>query len=55
MNDQMNTPHFPEDGVQLAMVYSPLQPFDGLYAPEDALRRGTIFAGLDKPLKEADK
>jgi hypothetical protein len=55
MNDQMNAPHFPQNGVQLAMVYSPVQAFEGIYTPEDALMRGTLFEGLDKPLKEAEK
>lgn len=34
----------------LAMVYAPVQEFTGLYAPAEGLSRGTIFAGLDKPL-----
>ncbi len=33
----------------LAMVYSPLQVFDGLYDKETALCRGTIFKELDLP------
>ena len=34
----------------LAMVYSPRQVFRGLYAPMEALSRGTLFEELDKPL-----
>ncbi len=34
----------------LAMVYSSRQAFDGLYSPAEALSRGTLFRGLDKPL-----
>ena len=37
---------------QLAMVYSPMQCFRMLYSPEDALKRGTLFEELDKPLLE---
>ena len=36
-------------GMSLAMVYSPCQEFTGLYAPEEALCRGTIFMELEKP------
>lgn len=35
----------------LAMVYSPLQEFHQLYAPEVALERGTLFAELDLPFE----
>lgn len=35
----------------LAMVYAPLQAFRNLYDPETALRKGTMFAELDKPLE----
>lgn len=34
----------------LAMVYSPRQTFRGLYNPQEALSRGTLFEELDKPL-----
>ena len=36
-------------GHSLAMVYSPCQDFEGIYAPEEALCRGTIFMELEKP------
>ena len=36
-------------GVSLAMVYAPVQRFQGLYEPEEALSRGTIFQELEKP------
>ena len=35
----------------LAMVYSPKQAFEGLYEPEEALSRGTLFAALDLPFE----
>ncbi|MBE6594430.1 MAG: spore coat associated protein CotJA [Ruminococcaceae bacterium] len=31
------------------MVYAPVQRFQGLYEPEEALSRGTIFQELEKP------
>ncbi len=37
-----------DDGV-LASVYAPLQGFVGVYDPDTALVRGTMFEGLDKP------
>ena len=33
----------------LASVYAPVQAFEGLYDTDSALRRGTMFEGLDKP------
>ena len=33
----------------LAAVYVPLNGFDGVYDPDTAYRRGTMFEGLDKP------
>ena len=55
MNDQMNKPTNPHEGLQLAMVYSPFQTFEGLYSPEEALVRGTLFEALDKPLMEVER
>lgn len=40
-----------ENGVALAMVYSPRQEFEGLYEPMNGLNAGTIFKKLDKPFK----
>ena len=40
------------EGVQLAMVYAPMQSFRKLYSETDALRRGTLFEELYKPLEE---
>ena len=37
---------------QLAMVYAPMQCWRRLYAPADALKRGTLFEELYKPLEE---
>ena len=34
----------------LAMVYAPCQTFRGLYDPDTALSRGTLFTELDLPL-----
>lgn len=39
------------NGCALAMVYSPLQTFNDLYEPQEALSRGTLFRELDKPLE----
>ena len=36
-------------GKPLAMVYSVLQDFEGLYDRDKALTRGTLFEGLDLP------
>jgi len=33
----------------LAIVYSPYQKFDCLFAPVDALKKGTLFSELHKP------
>ncbi|MBR3967462.1 MAG: spore coat associated protein CotJA [Clostridia bacterium] len=33
----------------LAMAYVLSQPFEKLYAPADALKRGTLFMKLDLP------
>ena len=35
----------------LAMVYSPMQSFQGIYEPAVALRQGTLFAELDLPFE----
>ena len=35
----------------LAMVYSPLQAFSGLYDEEKALSHGTLFSELDLPFE----
>ncbi len=40
------------DGLQLAMVYSPYQAWRMLYTPDEALRHGTLFEELYKPLEE---
>ncbi len=37
-------------GYPPAMVYAPCQLFCGLYDPETALSRGTLFSELDLPL-----
>ena len=36
---------------QLAMVYAPINCFRMLYPMEEALKRGTMFIELDKPLE----
>ena len=55
MNDSMSTKPCELEGVQLAMVYSPPQPFRSLYSSEQALARGTLFEELDKPLSEVER
>ncbi len=40
-----------EDGLQLAMVYSPYQSWRMLLSPEDALAHGTLFEELYKPFR----
>ncbi len=35
----------------LAMIYSPLQEFREIYAPDVALQRGTMFTELDLPFE----
>jgi len=35
--------------VSLAMAYVPYQPFENLFDPETALRRGTLFKAFDLP------
>ena len=37
------------EACSLAMVYSPVQQWQGLYPVGEALRKGTLFADLDKP------
>jgi hypothetical protein len=46
-------PALPEEpcGGVLAMAYVPNQRWEGLYEPEQALRRGTLFKGLDLPFE----
>ena len=39
---------------QLAMVYSPYQCWRLLYSPEAALKNGTLFEELYKPLEEVE-
>ena len=40
-----------EADVQLGCVYSPYQFFRQLYEPHDAMRHGTLFEELYKPLE----
>ncbi len=49
---QGQMPSCPCEGVQLAMVYAPKQVFRKLYSEVDALRHGTLFEELYKPLEE---
>ena len=50
--EEQKDPSCPCGGVQLAMVYAPKQAFRKLYAEGEALRRGTLFEELYKPLEE---
>ena len=43
---------WPPAGVQLAMVYAPKQAFRMLYSDAEALKHGTLFEELYKPLEE---
>ena len=47
-NTHCSLPEFSKQ-VPQAMVYSPHQCFDGLYDPDTALERGTLFKELDLP------
>lgn len=38
-----------EAGLVLAIATVPVQPWETPYAPEKALKQGTIFPALDKP------
>ncbi len=40
------------DGLQLAMTYSPYQSWRMLMSSDDALKHGTLFEELYKPLLE---
>ncbi len=35
----------------LAMVYSPVQTFEGLYSPTEGLEQGSLFRDLVKPFE----
>ena len=37
------------DSFPLAMAYVRMQPFDGMYPPEMALKQGTLYPDLDLP------
>ena len=37
------------ESLQLAQAYVPPQPLDGIFTPEEALRRGTAFPNLYQP------
>ena len=36
-------------GYPLAMVYAPIQAFEGIYSLDEGLKKGTIFEALDLP------
>lgn len=40
---------FTTQPISLAMAYVPIQQWEQLYEPSLGLKRGTIFAQLDKP------
>lgn len=40
------------DALPVGMVYAPMQRYTDLYAPEQALCRGTLFQALDLPFRE---
>ena len=41
------------EGMPLAMVYVPVQEFDRLYEPAEALRHASLFVDLYKPITTA--
>lgn len=43
------------DGMPLAMVYAPTQPFENIYPPEQWLEKGTVFAALEFPFRGGRK
>ncbi len=45
-------PQCPDNMPALAMLYSPWQEWEAVYELPEAIRRGTIFPGLDKPFLE---
>lgn len=52
MNDMMNhSAPMNADPMVLAMAYVPVQQWQDLYEPEEALCRGTIFRQLDLPFE----
>ena len=57
-NDEAAVCGFGVENAVLAAVFAPLNRFDGIYDMDTAFRRGTMFAGLDKPFygdgKEVD-
>ena len=48
-DDKMKVCGFGVESGILAAVYAPLSRFEGVYDPDTAIRRGTMFEGLDKP------
>ncbi len=52
-NGYMKCPNTPdEEGLQLAMVYAPMQTYRMLFSVDEALKHGTLFEELYKPLRE---
>ncbi len=54
INTVNNASVFPEN-ISLAMAYVPYQSWQNIYAVDDALNAGTLFADLDKPFLGAGK
>ena len=46
---QMEMPAMPHSGFPLAISYVPMQKWQNLYQPDEALRCGTIFKDLSLP------
>lgn len=47
--DLISLKHSPVNDLPLAMAYVPMQRFEDLYCPSDALNAGTLFKKLDLP------
>ena len=54
--NRSGAPCTPQNGAvpvpmpSLAMVYTPIQSFEGLYDPAEGLSHGTLFQALDLPI-----
>ena len=50
---EMHTTQTPDAcaDLKLAQAYIPMQRFDGVFAPEEALRKGTLFPSLYQPYR----
>ncbi len=54
-DEQANVCGFGVENTVLAAVWAPLNRFEGIYDTDTAMRRGTMFAALDKPFYGGQK